>query len=136
LQIDALADEVRDDSCGAIATFVGTVRSSAAAEGKRHERVLALEYEAQVDMAEKRMREIVDTAAARWGLVRAVAVHRVGTCELGDPTVFIGCSAPHRKEALEACHWIIDELKRSVPIWKKEMYSDGSSWVGAEGERT
>lgn len=100
---------------------------------RSNERVLALEYEAQPEMAESRLREIAEEASARWGIVRMLAIHRVGTCELGVPTVFVACSAPHRREALEACHWIIDELKRSVPIWKREVYEDGSSWVSAEG---
>ena len=60
-------------------------------------------------------------------------IHRVGRCSLGEPTVVIACSAPHRADALEACRWLIDELKESVPIWKKEIYEDGDAWVGDEG---
>jgi molybdopterin synthase catalytic subunit len=121
---------VSDSSCGGIASFVGTVRVSAAAEGSEGKEVVALEYETHPTLAEERLRAICDEAANRWGLAKVVALHRSGRCELGDPTVVVACSAPHRAAALDACHWLIDELKTSVPIWKKEIYSDGTSWVG------
>jgi molybdopterin synthase catalytic subunit len=91
-----------------------------------------LEYEAHPTLASARMEEIAQEATTKWGLARVVAVHRTGRCALGEPTVVVACGAAHRAEALEACHWIIDEIKASVPIWKKEIYADGSSWVGSE----
>ena len=132
LDVAALIAEASAPSCGAIATFVGTVRESAAAGGE--DRVVTrLEYEAHPSLAAPKLEEIAARAADKWPLERVVAIHRTGACELGEPTVVIACSSPHRGDALEACHWIIDEVKASVPIWKKEIYSDGSSWVGSEG---
>lgn len=121
---------VDDPAAGAIASFVGSVRATAAAEGNRGKEVTALEYEVHGPLAERRLQEIADEAAGRWGLAKVVLLHREGACSLGDPTVLVVCSAPHRAEALDACRWMIDEIKASVPIWKKELYSDGSGWVG------
>lgn len=120
-----------DPSCGAVASFVGTVRQTPAVSGSAGRTVLALEYEAHTELAERRLAEICEEAAERWGLAKVVALHRLGRCELGDPTVVIACSAPHRREALAACTWLIDTLKATVPIFKKEIYDDGSAWVGS-----
>lgn len=120
---------VTDDSCGAVASFVGTVRVSAAADTEAE--VTSLYYEAHTELAEEVLREICDEAAGRWGLVKVVALHRVGECALGEPTVVIAVSAPHRAQALEACHWIIDSTKQRVPIFKKEHYADGATWIGS-----
>lgn len=121
-----------DPSCGAVASFIGTVRKSAAAPGNEEKSVTMLDYEAHPTLAAARMEEIAQEAVTKWGLERVVAVHRTGRCSLGEPTVVVACGAAHRTEALEACHWVIDEIKASVPIWKKEIYADGSSWVGSE----
>jgi molybdopterin synthase catalytic subunit len=121
-------------SCGAVASFVGTVRESASVKDNADKSVTTLEYEAHPALAPTRIEEVAQEAAAKWSLERVVAIHRTGTCELGEPTVVIACGAAHRGDALEACHWLIDEIKATVPIWKKEIYADGSSWVGAEGE--
>jgi molybdopterin synthase catalytic subunit len=129
LDVAGAIASVADETTGATAAFVGTVRAEAAAPGNRDKPVTKLEYEAHTTLAEEKMREIAASAQQRWKLARVTAIHRTGTCELGDPTVVIACSAPHRSEALEACHWIIDEIKQSVPIWKREVYSDGSAWV-------
>jgi molybdopterin synthase catalytic subunit len=129
----SLIAEVSDPTCGAIASFVGTVRSSASAAGHDADDVVRLEYEAHADLATTRLDEIAAEAVDRWGLQNVVAVHRVGVCDLGEPTVVVACAAPHRAEALAACHWTIDEIKRSTPIWKKEVFADGTSWVEAEG---
>lgn len=119
-------------SCGAVASFVGTVRQSAAVPENADKPVTMLEYEAHPTLAASRMEELAREAVAKWALERVVAIHRIGTCELGEPTVVISCGAAHRGDALDACHWLIDEIKASVPIWKKEIYADGSSWVGPE----
>lgn len=125
----ALIAEVIDPGCGGVGVFVGTVRSSAAS-GTPVE-VEALEYEAHPELAPAALAEIARRAQQRWGLERVVAVHRTGRCGLGEPTVVVACAAPHRAEALDACRWIIDTIKTEVPIWKKEIYADGSAWVGA-----
>ncbi|MEA2499486.1 MAG: MoaE-MoaD fusion protein [Actinomycetota bacterium] len=126
-------EDAASDECGAIASFVGTVRSSASVPDRAKDRVLRLEYEAHPTLASEKLTAIAEEAAGKWDLAAVVALHRVGVCDLGEPTVVVVCAAPHRREALEACHWTIDEIKRSVPIWKREVYADGTSWVGAEG---
>lgn len=119
-------------TAGAIAVFIGVVRETPAADTSSGKAVRRLEYEAHLPMAEERLREIAETAASKWGLTQISAVHRTGTCEIGEPTVVVVCRAPHRAEALDACRWAVDELKATVPIWKKEIYADGSAWVGLE----
>ena len=130
LDIAALIAEASDPSCGAVASFVGTVRASASVGGNEDKPVTRLEYDAHPELAPATIADVAAQAAEKWALQRVVAVHRTGTCELGEPTVVIACGAAHRAEALDACRWIIDEVKASVPIWKKEIYADGSSWVG------
>ena len=132
LDIAAAIMTASDPSCGAVASFIGTVRESAAVPANAAKAVTMLEYEAHPTLAASRMEEIAQEAVTKWGLERVVAVHRTGRCPLGEPTVVVACGAAHRAEALEACHWVIDEIKASVPIWKKEIYADGSSWVGSE----
>lgn len=114
---------------GATGAFVGTVRATPSEDAEKQ--VLRLDYEAHPTLAEDALRTVALQAAEKWPLARVVALHRTGSCELGEATVVIACSAQHRAEALDACRWIIDEVKATVPIWKKEIYTDGSSWVGA-----
>jgi molybdopterin synthase catalytic subunit len=129
LDIADLIAKGHDRSCGGIGAFVGTVRSQASTDER--DDVVSLEYEAHTDLAEERLLEIANEAVSKWGLRRIVAVHRTGVCPLGEPTVVVVCSAPHRGDALDATRWIIDTLKETVPIWKKEIFSDGATWVGA-----
>ncbi len=129
LDIAALLREPPDPRDGATAIFVGTVRRSAAEMQGRS--VQALDYEAHPQLAPQEMERVAQEAAARWGLSRGRVIHRIGRCELMDTTVFVACTSPHRGEALDACRWVIDTVKATVPIWKKEIYSDGSAWVGA-----
>lgn len=117
--------------CGGVGVFVGVVRESPAVEANAGRSVVALEYEAHGPRAERRLGEIAEEATSRWGLLAVSAVHRTGRCELGEPTVVVACGAPHRAEALDACRWMIDTIKETVPIWKREVYADGSDWVGA-----
>lgn len=124
---------VSSPASGGLAVFVGTVRTSPAVDVSRGKAVVRLDYEAHDSLARQQLAAIGHEAVERWGLDRVVALHRVGSCEVGEPTVVVACGSAHRAEALEACRWLIDELKATVPIWKKEVYSDGSSWVGAEG---
>lgn len=114
---------------GGTGVFVGTVRATPSVEGDKQ--VVRLDYEAHPTLAEETMKKLAFEAADKWSLNRVVAIHRTGECEVGEPTVVIACSAAHRAEALDACRWLIDEIKANVPIWKKEIYTDGSSWVGA-----
>lgn len=119
-----------DPAAGAIATFVGTVRRSSSVPRSRDKEVVALFYEAHLPLAEPRVNEIATEAADRWQLCAVILAHRLGRCEIGEPTVAIACSGPHREEAFSSCRWIIEELKNSVPIWKCEIYNEGSCWVG------
>jgi molybdopterin synthase catalytic subunit len=128
----AIAD-VQAPELGGIALFVGTVRTTPAATDGEGKNVVGLEYDAHPELAPKRLDAIAREAAERWDIRRIVLVHRTGACALGDPTVVVACGAPHRSDALEACRWMIDTIKGTVPIWKKELYADGSSWVGPEG---
>jgi molybdopterin synthase catalytic subunit len=130
---DALV-EAADPECGGIGVFLGTVRASAAVASNSDRSVVRLEYEAHPTLAAERMESLCNEAAQKWDLRHVVARHRTGPCELGEPTVVVACSAPHRGDALDACRWIIDEIKATVPIWKREVYADGSDWVGAESD--
>ncbi len=126
----AVADAVRSPAYGAVLCFEGVGRNEL--DGRP---VLALEYEAWTEPAEREMRAICDEAAARWS-VRAVIVHRTGRVEIGEPSVVIAVGAAHRSEAYAASRYCIDELKVRVPIWKKEIYADGDAWIAntpAEG---
>ena len=120
---------VSDPASGAVAVFVGTVRETPVTDTSGP--VTRLDYDAHPSLAQEKMHAIAAEAAGKWGLRKVVAIHRTGSCDVGEPTVVVACSAPHRAEALEACRWIIDEIKEGVPIWKREVYTDGSSWVGA-----
>ena len=132
LDVAGAIDEASADEASAVAAFVGTVRATAAIAAHAGDRVVSLEYDVHLGLAEQRMREIAAEAAEKWGLLRVVAIHRSGLCKLGEPTVVVACSAAHRAESLDACRWIIDEIKATVPIFKREVYESGSSWVGAE----
>ena len=130
LDIGAAIGAAGTPSSGAVGVFIGTVRSIPSGEDDGRS-VIRLEYEAHPELAEQTLRDLAREAAGKWGLHRVVAIHRTGTCEIGEPTVVIACSAAHRAEALDACRWLIDEIKTTVPIWKREVYTDGSSWVGS-----
>ena len=135
LDITAAIGAVATPAAGGVGVFMGTVRASAAVAGREDEQVIRLDYEAHETLARTRLDEIARTAAKKWDLLAVVAIHRTGSCELGEPTVVVACSAPHRGDALDACRWLIDELKATVPIFKREVYASGSSWVGTEEGR-
>ena len=109
---------------GGVVTFVGNVRDHARGRAIRY-----LEYEAYPEMAEREMQKIADEAALRWPGTRVAIAHRTGHLEIGEAAVVIAAAAPHRAEAFEACRFAIDTLKRTVPIWKKEVATDGEYWV-------
>jgi MoaE-MoaD fusion protein len=130
LSADALADAVTVPEAGGVVVFLGVVRDNS---GGR--RVVALEYEAHGPMAEAKMKEIGEAVQRRWPGVKQVAMaHRVGRLAIGEASVIIAVAAAHRHEAFEACHFAIDRLKETVPIWKREIFEDGAVWVGLQGE--
>ena len=125
LSLEAAVDEVRSDEAGAIATFVGTTRRRSRDRG-----VLYLEYEAYEGMAEEVMEQLAGELKRRHDLSDVAIHHRIGRVDIGDTSVVIAVSAPHRADALAACREAIDELKVSVPLWKKEVYEGGEEWIG------
>ena len=126
----ALTESVRSPNSGAVVLFLGTVREMT---GSR--RTVALDYEGYPQMAEAKLAELEATARGRWPIDRVGIVHRLGHLELGDISVAVAVSCPHRQQAFEAGKFLIDELKVSVPIWKKENWDDGSTeWVHPGGE--
>jgi molybdopterin synthase catalytic subunit/molybdopterin converting factor small subunit len=125
LSLDAVVDEVRSDRAGAIATFVGTTRVQS-----RGRTVLHLDYEAYEEMAEQVMSEIAADLKERYDICEIAIHHRTGRVEIGETSVVIAVSAPHRQDALAACRDAIDTLKEQVPLWKKEVYEGGEEWIG------
>ena len=125
LSLDAVVDEVRSDRAGAIATFIGTTR----VESRGHT-VLHLDYEAYEEMAEQVMAEIAEDLKRRYDLCEIAIHHRTGRVDIGEASVVIAVSAPHRQDALAACKEAIDTLKDQVPLWKKEFYEGGEEWIG------
>jgi molybdopterin converting factor subunit 1 len=126
LSLDAMAAALKQDTCGAIASFLGIVRGFA-----RGRKVDHLEYDAYPAMAVAKMRQIGDEIRTRWPVDRVAMAHRVGRLAVGEASVAIAVASPHRHEALEACAYAIERLKEIVPIWKKEVWSDGAEWIGS-----
>ena len=115
---------VTHPGAGAVCTFSGIVRDNSRGRSVTH-----LEYEAFEQMATREMRKIAGEIAERWPDVRVAMIHRTGRLEVGEPSVVVSTSAPHRSEAIAACKWGIDRLKESVPVWKKEYAADGTFWI-------
>src|SRR5204863_7140757 len=115
----------RSQDAGAIATFVGTTRRRS-----RGRTVLHLDYEAYEGMAEEVMADLAAELERRYSLCAVAIHHRTGRVEIGEPSVVIAVSAPHRQDALAACKDAIDTLKAQVPLWKKEVYEGGEEWIG------
>jgi len=126
IDIQRVLESVHDTSAGAIDIFIGTTRDHA--EGKK---VLTLQYEAYEPMAIRLMKNIAEDAQARWHVKKISIVHRVGTVDVGEVSIVIAVSAEHRSESFDACRFIIDTVKKTVPIWKKEYFVGGELWVGA-----
>ncbi len=121
----ALTDQVRRHDCGAVVTFLGTVRDLT--DGRV---TVALDYEAYPAMAEKKLAEIETETRNRWPVGEILLVHRLGHLDVGEVSVAVAVSCPHRGQAFEACRFAIDRLKEIVPIWKKENWADGGTeWV-------
>ena len=121
----SLTEQVRRPGCGAVVLFLGTVRDLT--EGKV---TVALDYEAYPGMAEKKLAQIEEETRQRWPVGEMILIHRLGHLEVGEISVAVAVSCPHRGQAFEACRYAIDRLKEVVPIWKKENWADGGTeWV-------
>jgi molybdopterin synthase catalytic subunit len=125
VNLTSVVVEVVDEQAGAIATFLGTVRAQS-----RGRDVIALEYEAYEEMAEDVMAEIADELQSTYEICKVAISHRLGRVEVGETSVAIAISAPHRQDALSACAVAIEALKGRVPLWKKELYVGGEEWIG------
>jgi len=125
LSLEAAAAEVADERAGGVATFMGTVRRQS-----RGREVTRLEYEAFAEMAEDVMAQLARDLLERYELCAVAIHHRVGTLGIGEASVVVAVSAPHRQDALAACKDAIDTLKETVPLWKKEVYEGGEEWIG------
>jgi molybdopterin synthase catalytic subunit len=126
LDISSCIDWVRSKECGGIDIFIGTVRDIT-----KNKRVVRLEFEAYEKMAISEMKKIADDALQKWTVQKILIHHRVGILEPGEIPVIIAVAAAHRDAAFVACRYIIDTLKQTVPIWKKEIFDDGEVWVAA-----
>jgi molybdopterin synthase catalytic subunit len=125
LSPDELASWVIRPNCGAVVTFSGVVRDHSSSR----DNVIALEYETDSELAEQRLRDVVDEMRKRWPALERVAVHhRIGRVELSVSTVVVAVSAPHRDVAFDAARYCIDTLKVTVPMWKRELWDGGSAW--------
>jgi molybdopterin synthase catalytic subunit len=125
IRVDEVVARVESPGAGAVVAFAGTVRAST--DGCE---VVALEYEAYESMAIRFLRQIGDEITRMWPEARVAILHRIGRLEVGETSVAIATSSPHRADAFEACRHAIERLKKDVPIWKKEIRRDGSVWVG------
>lgn len=126
LSLDCTRQFIRTGSAGAEVFFIGTVRNQT--KGKQVQR---LEFESYKPMAIKEMTKIAEHALAEWPLLRVAIHHRTGILEIGEIPVIIAVSSAHREVAFKACQYCIDTLKETVPIWKKETFTDGEQWVSA-----
>jgi molybdopterin synthase catalytic subunit len=124
LDRDALVAAVSNPGVGGVVIFEGVVRDNA-----RGKQVRYLEYDVYPEMAIQQIRAIVAEAEKRWGVDCVAVAHRIGRIEIGEASVIIVVATPHRAEAFEACRYIIDTLKTTVPIWKKEVATNGEEWV-------
>ena len=119
-----LVEAVRRDGCGAVALFYGVVRNE-----NLGRRVQYLEYDAYPEMAVKKMKEVADEVRAKFPVAEVGVLHRTGRLEIGETSLLVAVSSPHRREAFEACHYAVDRIKQVVPVWKKEVWEDGSEWI-------
>ena len=126
IRVDQVISSVESAESGAINIFVGTVRNQT-----KEKKVLRLEFEAYEKMALNEMTKICDAAVNQWPIIKISIVHAIGVLEIGDIPVVIAVSTPHRKASFEACEFVINELKKTVPIWKREFFKDGEVWVSA-----
>jgi molybdopterin synthase catalytic subunit len=128
IDLEALNAEVLTDYDGAVLTFQGVARRYS-----RGREVVHLEYEAYPEMAERKLAEIGEELRVKFGVERVAIHHRTGVLAIGEASVVIAVATPHRRESFAACQYAIDRLKEIVPIWKKEVWSNGEQWIGWEG---
>ncbi len=131
LDVGAIARRVVPETCGATVTLDGYVRRFT-----KERETLYLEYECYEPMALKEIEKLIGQAHEQFEIANVGIVHRLGKLEIGETSVVIAVAAPHRRAAFEACEWLIKELKRTVPIWKKEFYAGGEVWVEGENQTT
>ena len=129
IDISSVARRIVPPECGATVTIDGYVRKFTKGRETLH-----LFYEAYEPMAVKEMEKLIDQAKREFDISNVGIVHRLGRLEIGETSVVISVAAPHRKAAFAACEWLIRELKRTVPIWKKEVYADGEVWVEGDSQ--
>ncbi len=129
LNVGEIARRVVPASCGAIVTLDGFVR-----QWTREKETLYLEYEAYQPMALKEMEKLIKNAKEQFEIENVGIVHRLGRMEIGETSVVISVASPHRRAAFESCEWLIKELKRTVPIWKKEFYVGGEVWIQGDSQ--
>jgi molybdopterin synthase catalytic subunit len=127
IDLQELVRFVTDAEAGAIATFIGTTRNHN--DGRK---VIALDYEGYPEMAEKELARIGHAADQQWQICRMAIVHRLGPVQITEASVVIAVSAGHREAAFAACRFAIEEIKRTVPIWKKELFEGGEVWIGTQ----
>lgn len=126
LSIQRAIESIRDENGGGESIFIGRVRRISEGKTIRH-----LYYECRIRMAEKMIEQIITEMHQRWPLKKVHIEHRIGKLDVGEIAVIVAVSSEHRKEAIEACRYGIDELKHRVPIWKKEFSDSGEEWIGA-----
>lgn len=130
IELERLRGRLDDPDCGAQFWFLGLTRRRTTDDAGRWRETVSLTYDAYRPMAERELQRLASGAAERFGLRQVVISHRLGSVPVGDASVAVGCSSPHRAASLQAVGWIMDELKRHVPIWKRETFADGSEeWV-------
>lgn len=127
IDLQELVNFVSDPEAGAIVTFIGTTRNNN--EGRK---VIALDYEAYPEMAERELARIGAEARANWPIDRMAIVHRLGPVQITEASVIIAVSSAHREAAFAACRFAIEQIKKTVPIWKKEVYEGGEVWIGSQ----
>ncbi|MDZ7727719.1 MAG: molybdenum cofactor biosynthesis protein MoaE [Dehalococcoidia bacterium] len=124
LRVDEATAAIANPAAGAINVFLGVVRNE-----NQGRAVHYLEYDAYPEMAEKVMKEIADEACERFGLLDCAILHRTGRLEIGETSLVVAISCGHRAESFEGGHWLVNEIKRRVPVWKKEVWTDGEEWI-------
>jgi molybdopterin synthase catalytic subunit len=127
IDINEAYAELQHAEAGGLSLFIGTVRNHAGGKSG----VVQLDFEGYEPMAVKEMEALAEKAKTKWPIKKLVMIHALGSKKVGDPVVIIGTSTAHRKDAFESCEFLIDELKKSVPIWKKEHFDDQTVWVNA-----
>lgn len=132
IDIASVARRIIPPECGATVTLDGYARRFTRLSDGTTRETSYLIYEAYEAMALKEMRKLADRAGAEYDISAVCIVHRLGRLEIGETSVVISVAAPHRRAAFAACEWIIKELKRTVPIWKKEVYADGEAWMSGD----